>query len=260
MNWARKSFILVISLLVISHCTPVFAKDYDGIWFLGFDLTRDPFSNLKVRQAVAHCLDKDYIVTTIMSNEAVPGSFIPPGLLGYASELKPYRRNVEYAKALMRQAKYSVNDKELKNISLLHTDGVKTIAIAEKIREDLKKIGMNIKLVQISYKDQEKWDRELNSGKHHMFLMGYKAGIENLFLEGTMEAKVDGYSLLEPLFKTNGAANFTNFTNTDADQLFEQIEVLDPTLSQQRGVKLKAINKLLYKELPAIILFYIEKL
>jgi len=236
------------------------AKEYDGIWFLGFDVQKAPFDNLKVREAVSHCLDKDFIATVIASEEIMPASPIPPGLSGYDETLKPIKHNPGYSKTLMQRAKYSINDPKLKNLSLLHTDGVKTIAIAKKIQKDLRRIGMKVNLIQVSYMDGDKWDEELFSRKHHLFLMGYKTDVQKLFTEEASPALVDSYRLVEPLFRTAGEANFTGYSRGSVDMLLDQTSVITPSLLKEREVKLKEINKILYKELPVLVLFYIEKI
>lgn len=234
-------------------------KAYDGIWFMGFNLNKPLLQTLEVRQAVAHCVNTKYIVTEIMSDEVVPASPIPPGMLGYNPEFLAYKYNPKYAKKLMKRAGYPINDPQLKTLSLLHTDGIKTVAIAEKIQSDLRKIGMKVNLVQINYQEEDKWVNSLVAGEHDFFLMGYKAGIEQLFTTEAA-AEIDSYSLIEPLFKTGGDANFTGFSNETVDTLLDQLEGLNIALKEDRNKKLKEINKILYKDLPVLVLFYIEKL
>ena len=108
---------------------------------------------------------------------------------------------------------------------------------------------MRVTLVQVSYRDENKWERELKSGKHQLFLMGYKA-----------ESVPDSVSLLEPLFRTGGTANFTGYSDPAIDMMLDQLSVIDPAMYQARELKLKEINKALYKDLPVLVLFYIEKL
>ena len=89
---------------------------------------------------------------------------------------------------------------------------------------------------------------------------GYKTGIEELFSTTEAEAKIDSYNLVEPLFKTKGEANFSNYSNAEVDKLLAQIAGLNPALKEERHKKLKAINDILYKDKPVVVLFYIEKI
>jgi ABC-type transport system substrate-binding protein len=261
----RNYFIILVSSLVIISSV-AFAttkeKEYDGIWFLGFNLKREVTKDDKVRQAINISIDKDYIVEEIVSKEVVPVGLIPPGMLGYDPDLVLRINDLKHAKQLMKKAGFPITDKRLKTLTLLHTDGIKTTAIAKNLQNDLRNIGMKIKLVEVSFKDEEKWVKEMALGKHDFFLMGYKAGIEQLFTEeaSAVQTQVDSYSLVEPLFATSGEANFTGYSNTEVDKLLKHLSGLNIALKSERHAKLKKINGLLYKELPVIVLFYIEKL
>jgi len=250
----------VICSLVICHSSPALAVAYDGIWFLGFNLQKPPFDNLKVRQAAAHTISLSYIAANIFAETNPTTSYVPPGMLGYDETLKPFKRNVKYAKTLMKRAKYSLNNPLLKNISLLHTDGVKTTMAAQRIQKDLKQIGINVTLVQMNYWDEAGWSRELESKKHQLFLMGYKAEIDKLFTQEAIAAETNSAGLLGPLFKTAGEANLTGYSNPTVDMLLDQAAVIAPTMRTERELKFREINRLVYKDLPLLVLFYIEKL
>lgn len=256
-----KYLIIGICLGFVIWCLsfPALAKEYDGIWFLGFNTQKPPFDSLKVREAVAHCLDRKNIAR-IAGDDNIPASIIPPGLDGFNPDLKPLGYNVKFAKTLLKRSGYLTSDPALKSLNLLHTDGVKTIEIAKKIQKDLKQLGMSIKLTQVSYWDEDKWSSELRSGDYQLFLMGYKAEVEKLFTEEAGVRETDPAKLVEPLFRTGSAANFTGYSNPSIDMLLDQISVIDPSLKTERALKLREINKLIYKDLPVVLLFYIEKL
>jgi ABC-type transport system substrate-binding protein len=248
-------------ILSLGFCSFASAKEYDGIWFLGLNQTRPLLKDFRVRKAIGLAIDRFYIAGEIVSAEVVPASFVPPGMLGYDPDLKPDQHNLAAAKKLLHQAGYSPNNRNLKHLTLLHTDGLKTIAIAQQIQGNLLELGLQIDLVQISFFDQAKWNEALASQKYDLFLMGYKANIDALF--STEEAStpiIDSYDLLEPLFKTRGEANFTSYSSIKVDHLFSQLSGLNPALKEERHKKLKEINRELYKDRPAVLLFYIEKL
>lgn len=227
------SLVLCLWSLVFGLWSPSYAAEYDGIWFLSFNLSTPPFNNIKVREAVSRCLDLHQIATQIASEESQPASFIPPGMGGYDGTIKSFKQNLKFAKRLMQDANYLPNNSILKNLTLLHTNGVKTIAIAKKIQFDLKQIGLSLKLIEMDSLNEEKWGYELASKKYSLFLMGFKGDSPS--------------ELLGPLFKTNGEANFSGYSNLTFDRQLEQ--------AANQG-----LNRTLYKDLPAILLFYIEKL
>lgn len=227
---------------------------------MGFNLKHELLQNAKVRDAIIRVIDREQIATSIVSEETTPISIIPPGMIGYDPDLTARPHDIKGAKALMKEAGYPLNDERIKKLSILHTDGAKTMAIANKIIKDLANIGMKVELTKVSFENEEKWVEELTSGNHDFFLMGYKAGISQLFSEENQSAQYDSYSLAEPLFATSAEANFTGYSNKEVDDLLAKLTGINMALKSERHIKLKQINQLLYKDLPAVVLFYIEKL
>ncbi|MEA3493606.1 MAG: ABC transporter substrate-binding protein [Candidatus Margulisiibacteriota bacterium] len=250
--------LLIVSLLIV-NCSFALAKEYDGLWFMAFNQKNPVLKDLRVREAVDQTINKKYILTEIISEEVVPGSYIPPKMIGYDPDLAPREMDVSYAKLLMKGSNYPMNDKRLKTLTLLHTDGLMTVAIANQIQKDLRNIGMKVKLVEIPYSDEDKWIDGLSSGKHDLYLLGYKANIKQLFTEEAA-ANYDSYTLIEPLFKSDGNANFSRYDNPRVDKLLGQLENINPALKGDRNEKLKEVNDILYEDVPAVLIFYIEKL
>ncbi|MFH1709600.1 MAG: ABC transporter substrate-binding protein [bacterium] len=155
------------------------AKEYDGVWFLGFNLRTNLFGNENgklVRQAVATAIDRDKIAKKMIGDDVVPIGVIPPGMEGYDPTLTPYPHDYALAKKLMKSAGYPLYDRRLKHISFLMTDGEKTKLIVDEIKRDLINIGFDITTMVVRYSDTKKWEKELTSGRYDMFVMGYKAG------------------------------------------------------------------------------------
>jgi len=252
---------LVVGLLVIGNYSFAAAKEYDGIWFMGFNLNHDILKNREVRLAINSALNKDYIARNIASAEVIPISIIPVGMLGYDPDLEERPFDYKYSKLLMKKAGYPINDQRIKKLSLLHTDWLKTIAIAEEIQSNLRNIGIKVDLVEVSYQNETKWIEELTSGKHDFFLMGYKAGIEQLLATSEADSiQIDSYDLVKPVFKTQGGVNFTGYSNAEVDKLLDQLSGINLALKEDRNKKLKQINDILYEDLPVVVFFYIDKL
>ena len=154
-------------------------KAYDGVWFLGFNLNSALFgdeNSKPVRQAVAMAIDRNVIVQKIIGDDVVPIGIIPPGMEGYDPTLQPYPHDIGQAKMLMKASGYPLNDRRIKNVTLLMTDGEKTKAIVDKIKLDLINLGFNIDTTTIRYSDTKVWEKALMSGRYDMYVMGYKAG------------------------------------------------------------------------------------
>jgi len=282
-------------------------KQYDGIWFLGFNLHKDVFGDVNgkvVRRAVTIAIDRNKIAQKIIGDDVVPVDVIPPGMEGYDSALTAYPHDYREAKKLMKSAGYTLYDKRLKTITLLHTDGVKTKEIVDEIKRDLINLGFDITTTQIKFSDTAQWNKELASGKYHMFVMGYKAGslgqifiadkstqlfhIFTCFKNSTDEADIAyfnkyedaakaGFSpcaickpqpelgpktlpLIQPLFYSDGTANFTFYRNKRIDILLEELSGIDENLKTSRQDKFEEIGRALWEDCPIVPLFYITRL
>jgi len=166
-------------ILVICHCSFAQAKEYDGVWFLGYNLKTNLFGDENgkvVRQAVTIAIDRDKIAKKIVGDDTVPVDIIPPGMEGHDPTLLAYPHDYAMAKKLMRSAGYPLSDDRLKHITFLMTDGEKTKLIVDEIKRDLINIGFDITTTVVKYSDTKLWEKELTSGKYDMFVMGYKAG------------------------------------------------------------------------------------
>ena len=140
------------------------AKEYDGVWFLGFNLHVKLFGNENgkfVRQAIATAIDREKIAKKIIGDELVPIGVIPPGMEGYDTSLAPYPHDYGIAKKLMIKAGHPLNDKHLKHITLLMTDGEKTKLIVDEIKRDLINIGFDISTTAMKYSNTKEWIKEL---------------------------------------------------------------------------------------------------
>ena len=66
----------------------VFRYPYPGTWYLTPQVTKPPFDNLKVRQALGHAIDRD-AVAKVAQGFALPAHcMIPPGFPGYLEDKK----------------------------------------------------------------------------------------------------------------------------------------------------------------------------
>lgn len=85
-----------------------FASDSTSGWgWIGFNHEMDPVSNVAVRQAIAHGMNRETMVTTAFAGHGSPitGGLIPEGMIGYAPDLEgTFNGDYDKAKSLLDEA------------------------------------------------------------------------------------------------------------------------------------------------------------
>lgn len=80
----------------------------EGETILATNNAREPFNELKVRQAIAHALDREEIILGASSGHGVPiGSHFSPASEAYIDLTDTYPHDIEKAKALLSEAGYA---------------------------------------------------------------------------------------------------------------------------------------------------------
>jgi peptide/nickel transport system substrate-binding protein len=76
-----------------------------NVAYVGFNTAKPPFDNLKIRQAIAHALNREALLQAKYPPGAeVATQFMPPSLFGYSEDVPQYEYDVEKAKALIAES------------------------------------------------------------------------------------------------------------------------------------------------------------
>lgn len=128
----------------------------DGYTFLGFNLTRPPFNDVRLRQAISYAIDKEEIIKGVLMGlgEEAVGPY-KPGTKWYNNQVKRYTYNPDKARALLKEAGYE----DLNKDGMVEKDGRPlTFTIitnqgnplrektAQIIQERLKVVGIPVKI------------------------------------------------------------------------------------------------------------------
>jgi oligopeptide transport system substrate-binding protein len=88
-------------------------SDYFGIYYFGFNTTRPPFDDPRVRNALSMTIERDIITEKLTRFGEVPAyAFVPPGIDGYTPQAPewanwPAEQRVARAQELMAEAGYT---------------------------------------------------------------------------------------------------------------------------------------------------------
>lgn len=146
-----------------------------NIGYLAMNQEKKPFDNLKVRQAIAHAINKKAIIDAVYNGFAeVAKNPMPPTLWGYNNDVVDYEYNPEKAKQLLKEAGVEGLTTELYAMPVPRPympDGRK---VAEAIQGDLAKVGITVKIVTY---DWGTYLKKVSNGEHEMCLMGWTGDI-----------------------------------------------------------------------------------
>lgn len=133
-------------------------------YYFFFDDTQPPFDDLRVRQAFAHVLDRDAIVSNILKRQGIPAySFLAPGFPAANSDAfaETYPLDLEGARQLMADAGYP-NGEGFPPLTLkLRAEGPAPAAVAQAYAAALSDaLGIQ---VEVSNMDFRAYMDELNA-------------------------------------------------------------------------------------------------
>ncbi|RFU65267.1 ABC transporter substrate-binding protein [Peribacillus glennii] len=196
------------------------------------NMTRKPFDNLKVRQAIAMAIDRKNAVKQIFGNGEVSGP-VNPSLGKWAlpkeerESLQPY--DIEQAKKLLKEAGYP--DGFETKVMVTDGYGEATVRMAQWVVEDLRKIGIKAKLEVVEYATyfSQKWPK-----------LDYDIGV------GFQSYLQEPDEWLYGQLHSKGAKNWYGIKNPELDKMLEeQRTVMD---EDKRLAKILDIQRYALKE------------
>ena len=144
-----------------------------NVLYLAFNQARKPFDDLKVRQAIAHAINKDEVVSASLpegSQQAVV--FMPPVVNGYTEDVTTYEYDPDKARRLLQEAGAAGATIEFNYPTDISRPYMPSPADTfNVIRSHLEAVGLKVK------PQGDKWDdyldRILGTGKHGIHLLGW---------------------------------------------------------------------------------------
>jgi peptide/nickel transport system substrate-binding protein len=134
--------------------------------WLAFNLKRKPLDDLRVRQAIAHAIDRDFILKALhQGNTKRATGPIAPGSPFYTDKVEPYRLDLKKSAALLDAAGLKADGSGKRfamTIDFLPNTPDNAQTIAEYLRPQLKKVGIEV-TVRTS-PDFPTWARRVSTG------------------------------------------------------------------------------------------------
>jgi oligopeptide transport system substrate-binding protein len=221
---------------------------YLGTYYYMFNVTKKPFSDVRVRKALLLAINRKGIVTSITQGGQVPAlAYVPYGIADAlpgsdfrkASQETFYKDNdIATAKALLAQAGYP-NGKGFPAFTLLYNTSQAHKSIAEAIQQMWKKnLGITCTL------KNEEWGVYLDDRTNLNYTVARAGWIGDY---------MDPNTFLD-MWVTGGGNNGTGWSNKSYDALIAKAKATtDP---KARMATLHAAEKILMTDFPIIPIYY----
>jgi len=135
--------------------------------YITMDVSKPPFNDMKVRQAISHAINYEEIMKYIeRDNVKRMHGLIPEGIMGHNPDLPPYKFDLAKAKELMKASGYP--DGFTTDLIFALERRQEFEQVGSYIQAYLKKIGINVEIQKIAFDPQI---AKMEKGDYGMSLM-----------------------------------------------------------------------------------------
>ncbi len=220
-----------------------------GTYFLCLNVQKEELSDVRVREALALAIDRNYIVESVTQAGQIPAdTFVGMGLTDADGttefnensekwyDINDYEGNVKKAKELLKEAGYE-NGEGLPTIELMCNPGHEDVmeAVQNMWKENL---GLN---VTISSQDWNVFIQTRQDGEYQVARHGWLADYN------------DPITFLD-MWVTGGGNNDADWSNAEYDALVKQIKLSSD--KEERYELMHKAEAILAKEMPVIPIYY----
>ena len=180
--------------------------------YIGMNVDQPPFEDPKVRRALNHAIDRDWISNELFDGALQPAkSILPPGFPGHSPDLAGYEHDPEKALGLLKESSYG---EDLENFPpvVLTVPGPAGSRLGASLEAILQMWFQNLGIeIEVQFTDLATYLRDVERGRFHMF-----GGIS------WIADYPDPENFLDVLFHSESQANYTRYRNPDVDGLLVQ--------------------------------------
>ncbi len=202
---------------------------------INFNIAKPPFNNKSLRQAIAWAVDRDLIHKSIYFGIGAPAQgSIPPGMLGYDPNFKPYQRDIAKAKEKLAEAGYPGGSE----FTLQTSDRLVDVPVSEAIQAQVAEAGIKLKIEVLE------WGKLLDNnskGEFNANRIGWSG-----------RADPDGN--LYNNYRCKGANNRTNYCNPEVDKLMEAARATTDT--QERIALYRKVEAMIADDAPRVFVHF----
>jgi peptide/nickel transport system substrate-binding protein len=147
------------------------------VWYLGFNNSKKPFDDKRVRQALNYAVDKEAIVRDVLKGTgAVSKGPVLPGTWGDESGIKPFPYDPERARKLLAEAGLASGFSTTLWVPESGSGMQSPVAMSTIIQSNLKAVGVNVTLQTMEW---GAFLAKLRTKEQDLFALSWMAGSED---------------------------------------------------------------------------------
>lgn len=207
-----------------------------SLHFLGLNVTRPPFDDLRVRRAVALALNRDAFEGATRGRVKAARAVLPPGIPGYDPQYDPFPHDPEAARALLAEAGYGP-DRPFPEVALLLGRIPEQMALSDRVQQDLAAVGIPVRMETTD--DYNAFMRDLPESD--LAVMGWGVDYpdpDNLFFN---------------LFRSGARYNFFGYSNPELDAMIDEGRA---GAMVDRARLYRRAERVLLEDVPVVPLFH----
>lgn len=210
--------------------------------YIGFNTEKEPFNDVRVRQAISMAIDKNEIIEGVIDGVGIPAvGPIGPNVFGYNEDVSQLDYNVERAKELLAEAGYEDGF----STTIWTNDNRTRIDIAQVVQAQLAEIGVDMEIEVVEW---GAYLEQTANGEHDMFILGW--------VTVTADADYGVYSLFHSE-QHGDPGNRSFYTNEEVDRLLDEARRAP---QEEREAMYHNIMEYLVEEAPMVYLYHSEYL
>ena len=180
--------------------------------YIGFNMEEAPFDDAHFRRALNFAVDKQLVAEAVFSDLVRPATgVIPPGFVGFNSDLEGLSFDEEKAKEELALSKYADPDTRPRIVITLPGTGgspsLTTEVVADMWRRTLE---VDVEIQQVEWAT---FLQDLHRNRLQAFSLAWQADYP------------DPHTFVDVLFRTGSSINNTNYSNPEVDALLEEANV-----------------------------------
>ena len=179
--------------------------------YIGLNVKMPPLDDAKVRQALAHAINKEEIASKVLADRVKPAyGILPPGFPAYNSELKGLGYDLGKAKKLMAESKYGADPKKWPRITLTVPGELGTA------------VGLDLEAILAMWRDNLGVTVEVQQVEWATFLNDLNTFRLQIYSIAWIADYPDPQNFLDLLFHSQSLNNQTRYSNAEVDRLLEK--------------------------------------